>query len=166
MDYLVEFLESGGARIIKDPLLVSKKKHLPNVLLSPDISHLKGVSPSFWIKDGESIGTHTPEMMRSIVNESLSDDHPFSTSQEAPFSGDSKFIKKIEEIDAKREQDMHNLLKAMNVDKKESAHKLVEMEEHFLFLLQALEEEVKKKESKAKKLFFIYILVMILLKFI
>lgn len=166
MDFIVEFLESGGARIIKDPLLISKKKHLPNVLLNPDIAHLKGVSPSFWVREGDTIGSHTPEMIRSIVHESLTEEHSFATAQDAPFSSDSKFILKLEEIDAKREQDMHNILKAMNLEKKESQRNLIELEENFIILLQTVRDEIKEKESKAKKLFFIYILVMILLKFI
>lgn len=166
MDFLVEFLETGGARIIKDPLLIEKKKGLPNVLLSPDISHLKGVSPSFWVREGNTIGTHTPEIMRSIVLDSLTEEHPFSSPQDAPFSSESKFILKIEEIDAKREQDMHNILKSMSLEKKETQRNLIELEENFLQLIENLRAEIKLKESKAKKLFFIYILVMILLKFI
>ena len=164
MDYLVEFLESGGARIIKDPLLVEKKKDLPNVLLSPDISHLRGVSPSFWVKEGDTIGTKRPDETLKEVVQSLSEVHPFSTPEDAPFSSDSKFIKKLEEIDAKREKDLHNVLRAMTHDKKELLAEITDLDGKYSLIIQDLEYQIKKKEDKVKKLFFIYILVMILLK--
>jgi len=165
MDYLVEFLESG-ARIVKDPLLVQKKKDLPNVLVNPDISHLKGVSPSFWVKEGDTIGTLHPNESLKQVMESLSEVHPFSTSQDAPFSVDSKFIKKIEEIDAKRENDMHNILRAMNHDKKDMLGNLWELDEKYALIIQDLEFQIKKKHGQLQMLSFLYILVMILLKFL
>jgi len=165
MDYLVEFLESG-ARIIKDPLLVQKKKDLPNVILNPDLSHLKGVSPSFWVKEGDTIGTlHTNESMKQVMD-SLSEVHPYSTPQDAPFSVDSKFIKKLEEIDAKRENDMHNVLRAMSHDKKDMIGNLWELEEKFLLIIQDVEHDIKKKHRQLKMLSFLYILLMILLKFL
>lgn len=55
MDYLVEFFDIG-ARVIKDPSLIEAKKGQGNVLLNPDISHLRGISPSFWVRDGDKIG--------------------------------------------------------------------------------------------------------------
>jgi hypothetical protein len=165
MDYLVEFLESG-ARIIKDPLLVQKKKDLPNVIMNPDLSHLKGVSPSFWVKEGDTIGTlHPNESMKQIID-SLSEVHPYSTPQDAPFSADSKFIKKLEEIDAKRETDMHNVLRAMSHDKKDMIGNLWELEEKFLMIIQDVEYNIKKKHQQLKMLSFFYILLMILLKFL
>lgn len=102
MDYLVEFLEVG-ARVIKDPLLIEKKKDLPNVLLNPDLSHLRGVSPSFWVKDGAVVGSLTPEQSRKIVMESLDDGHSYDTIADAPFSKDSKIMAKIEQIDAQQD---------------------------------------------------------------
>lgn len=166
MDYLVEFLESGGARIIKDPLLIDKKKHLPNVLLSPDLSHLKGVSPSFWIKEGDTIGAHTPSVMEKMVKESLSETHPFTTPQDLPFASDSKFISKLEEFDAKRESDMHNVLRAMSHDKKDLLAEITDLDGKYSLIIQDIEYQIKKKEDKVKKLFFIYILIMVLLKFL
>jgi hypothetical protein len=163
MDYLVEFLDSG-ARIIKDPILVQKKKDLPNVILNPDLTHLKGISPSFWVQEGDTIGTLHPNESLKQVMDSLSEVHPFDRPGDAQFSADSKFIQKIEEIDAKREQDLHNVLKAMAHDKKDLLSDITELDDRFLMIIQDLEYQIKKKESKAKKLFFIYILVMILLK--
>jgi hypothetical protein len=165
MDFLVEFLESG-ARIIKDPILVEKKKDSPNVILNPDLSHLKGISPSFWVKEGNTIGTLHPNESLKQVMDSLSETHPFDLPGEAAFSGDSKFIQKIEEIDAKREQDLHNVLKAMAHDKKDLQSDITELDDRFLMIIQDLEYQIKKKEAKAKKLFFIYILIMILVKFL
>jgi hypothetical protein len=165
MDFLVEFLESG-ARIIKDPILVEKKKDSPNVILNPDLSHLKGISPSFWVKEGNTIGTLHPNESLKQVMDSLSENHPFDLPGEAVFSSDSKFIRKIEEIDAKREQDLHNVLKAMAHDKKDLQSDITELDDRFLTIIQNLEYQIKKKEAKAKKLFFIYILIMILVKFL
>lgn len=165
MDYLVEFLETG-ARIIKDPLLISKKKHLPNVLLSPDISHLKGVSPSFWIKEGDTIGAHAPEEIRKKVTESLSEDHPFSSAADAPFSPDSKFIVKLEEIDAKRENDLHNLMKAMAYDRKFLITKIDEMDLKFTQIVSDFDQQLLKKQKQLKVLSLMYIIGMILVKFL
>jgi len=165
MDFLVEFLESG-ARIIKDPLLISKKKHLPNVLLSPDISHLKGVSPSFWVREGDTIGTHTPQEIKKKVFESLNEDHSFSSSTDAPFSSDSKFIVKLKEIDAKRENDLHNLMKAMTYDRKLLTTKIDEIDHKFTQIVSALDQQLIKKQKQLKILSLMYIIGMILVKFI
>jgi hypothetical protein len=164
MDFLVEFLESGGARIIKDPLLVEKKKDLPNVLLSPDISHLRGISPSFWIREENTIGSKRPDESLKEIVKSLSEVHPFSSPQDAPFSSDSKFIEKLEEFDAKREKDLHNVLRAITHDKKELLAEISDLDGKYHLIIQDIEYQIKKKEDKVKKLFFIYILVMILLK--
>lgn len=53
-EILIEFTNSG-ARIIRDPNIISIKKQQDNVLLNPDTSHLSGISPSFWKKDGKAI---------------------------------------------------------------------------------------------------------------
>jgi hypothetical protein len=52
-DYLVEFTDNG-ARIIKDPDSIEKKKNNENVLLNPVIPNK--VSPSKWVKNGDKIG--------------------------------------------------------------------------------------------------------------
>ena len=67
MRYLVEF-EQHGARIIKDPIEMESKKGLDNVLLDPDLTHLRGVSPSFWIKRGNEI-TIASEVERGSILE-------------------------------------------------------------------------------------------------
>lgn len=165
MDYLVEFLESG-ARIIKDPLLIEKKKGLPNVLLNPDLTHLKGVSPSFWVKEGSTIGTLHPNESLQMVMDSLSENHPFDGPGEAPLSTDSKFVRKIEEIDAKHDnmakhlkdkilfhnQDMYLKLNDLTVKLEEKDH------------LHAA--QIKSMKNLGMILCFSCILAMILLKFL
>jgi hypothetical protein len=64
-DILVEFNNNVGARIHRDPAIIQLKKHQDNVLLNPDIEHLKGISPSFWKKEGNNI----VPMTHSEVNE-------------------------------------------------------------------------------------------------
>jgi hypothetical protein len=165
MDFLVEFLESG-ARIIKDPILVEKKKDSPNVILNPDLSHLKGISPSFWVKEGNTIGTLHPNESLKQVMDSLSENHPFDLPGEAIFSSDSKFIQKIEEIDAKRENDLHNLMKAMAYDRKFLTTKIDEMDLKFTQIVANLDQQLLKKQKQLKVLSLMYIIGMILVKFL
>ena len=165
MDYLVEFLESG-ARIIKDPLLIEKKKDLPNVMLNPDVSHLKGVSPSFWVKEGDTIGTLHPQESLKMVMDSLEEKHSFDGPSDAPLSSTSKFVTKLEEIDAKREQDMHNLLKALKHSEKDMLRNVGEIDDKYAMIIQDLEYQVQKNHRQLRQLSFLYILVMILLKFL
>lgn len=53
-DFLVIFLESGGARVEKHPEYIKLHKNDSNVLLNPELP--EGISPSKWIKIGDSIG--------------------------------------------------------------------------------------------------------------
>ena len=66
MDFLVEFLDIG-AKLIKDPKTIEEKKGQSNVLLNPDIKHLKGISPSFWVKDGDKIGYQNSSKSQEIA---------------------------------------------------------------------------------------------------
>jgi hypothetical protein len=166
MDYLVEFLESGGARVIKDPLLIAKKRDLPNVLLSPDISHLTGVSPSFWVREGDTIGAKHPQESLKQVLEHLSENHSFTTENDKLFSPDSKFILKIEEIDARREKDMHNVLRAMSHDKKEVLKNIEDLDEKYIQVVKILEREIEKTRHQMMKVSFVFFLMIILLKLI
>jgi len=164
MDFLVEFLESGGARIIKDPLLIDKKKHLPNVLLSPDISHLVGVSPSFWVREGDTIGTKHPQENLKQVLKDLSEVHSYSTKEDAPFSVDSKFIEKVNEVDARREKDIHNVLYAMKWDKKDLLKIIAEMDEKYTRAFAVVDSQFKKRDDQLKRLGFAFLLGIILVK--
>lgn len=165
MDYLVEFLESG-ARIIKDPLLVQKKKDLPNVLLNPDLTHLKGVSPSFWVQEGDTIGTLHPNESLKQVMDSLSEVHPFDRPGDAPFSADSKFISKLDEIDAKHDKGFKHLKEKLLFHNDDIYLKLND-----LTLNLELKDHLHKAQIRAMKkfgliLYFSCILAMILLKFL
>lgn len=122
MDYLVEFLEQGGARIIKDPMLIDRKKELPNVLLNPDVRHLRGVSPSFWVRKGDEIVAEDVSVIQSKVK---SDEvHSYSTPKDAPFSQTSKFIAKIEEIDAKQDEQIKSLGLQMSLYRRDISIKI------------------------------------------
>lgn len=122
MDYLVEFLEQGGARIIKDPMLIDRKKDLPNVLLNPDVRHLRGVSPSFWVRKGNEIVAEDISVIRSKVE---SDEvHSFSTPRDAPFSQTSKFIAKLNEIDARQDEQIKLLSEQMSLHRKDISIKM------------------------------------------
>ena len=125
MDYLVEFLDQGGARIIKDPLLIERKKDSTNVLINPDIRHLRGVSPSFWIRESDdTISFHSFEIAKKMVIDSLEDRHPFETPKDAPFSDSSKFITKIREIDAKQEDRVVSLSESIQLTREDLLSKI------------------------------------------
>lgn len=166
MDYLVEFLESGGARIIKDPLLISKKQGLPNTMLNPPIDHLKGISPSFWIQDGEVIGAHSPEIMQQMVKDSLSESHPFSKESDLPFSPDSKFIQKITEIDAKQDEQIKYLMEKMLFHHDDMYFKMNELKLDLDMKNKLQEEQIKSIKKIGMIISFSCILTMILLKFL
>lgn len=165
MDYLVEFLESG-ARIIKDPLLIEKKKGLPNVVFNPDLTHLKGVSPSFWVKEGDTIGTlHPNESLKQVIN-SLSEVHPFDRPGDALFSGDSKFISKLDEIDAKQDEQIRQLREKVLFHNDDMYSKFAEIK-----LVLDMKDNLHVAQINSMKKFGILlylscILAMILLKFL
>lgn len=88
MEYLVEFLVSG-ARIIKDPDIIAKKKNEPNTLLNPDLKHLRGVSPSFWVKKGDMIETLTTgEAVAAVEKHSIQKNTSQFLTGQTPFQED------------------------------------------------------------------------------
>jgi hypothetical protein len=165
MDYLVEFVESGGARIIKDPLLIDRKKDSPNVLLNPDIRHLRGVSPSFWIKEGDSIVARSSEETQKMVLESIDEVHPFATAVDAPFSQSSKFIAKIEEIDARQDEQIKNLSTKIMFHHDDMYSKLRELKLELDMKDHLHEAQIKSMKKIGAVLYFSCILAMLLLKF-
>lgn len=177
MDYLVEFLESG-ARIIKDPTLIEKKKGLPNTILNPEIKHLKGISPSFWYQDGDQVAHLPLDATRKNVITPISEGHSFDTDrikiQEEKAQEIYAKLDKVEkaflditsELDAKRHADMHNILKSMAHDRKELMSTIWEIDEKYMIIVKDLEEQLNKKNKKLQVATFLYILAVILLKFI
>lgn len=164
MDFLVEFLETG-ARIIKDPLLIERKKDLPNVLLNPTISHLKGISPSFWIKNGNVIEHHSAEVSRQMVMESLDEDHPFSTPADAPFARSSQFLAKVQEIDAKQDEQIKNLQTKIMFHHDDMYSKLRELKLDLDMKHTLLEAQARSMKKIGVLLYLSCILAIGLLKF-
>lgn len=165
MDYLVEFLESGGARIIKDPLLIERKKDSSNVLLNPDIRHLRGISPSFWIKEGETIVAHSAEMTQKMVLESLDEVHPFAAPGDAPFSQSGQFIAKIEEIDARQDEQIKNLSTKIMFHHDDIYSKLRELKLELDMKDHLHAAQIKSMKKLGAILYFSCILAILLLKF-
>lgn len=97
MDYLVEFLEEG-ARLIKDPVLIEKKKNLPNILLNPNIKHLKGISPSFWYREGDRVRYRSFVESKKLVEESLPIEHSFKTANDEKTPEEELLLGKIESV--------------------------------------------------------------------
>jgi hypothetical protein len=53
-DTLVVFTDTN-ARIITNPGDIERFKDDPNVVINPDFSHVKGIAPHYWLKDGNDI---------------------------------------------------------------------------------------------------------------
>jgi hypothetical protein len=164
MDILVEFLEGSGARIIKDPYLIAQKIDLPNVLLNPEIKHLNGISPSFWIKNGQKIEAIDPEAAKKIVFESESDSGSLTPQKLVLFDTKLKEIKA--QIDAQRDQDIHNILRAQKHERHEISVEMQDIEDRLISEIMRLEDWVKKEQRKVFMLSFFYLIAMILIKFL
>ena len=63
---LVEFKDNGTVRIHKDEQIIADKKDQLNVLLNPNVSHLVGISPSFWKRVGNAVEKMTEEEIMSL----------------------------------------------------------------------------------------------------
>ena len=122
MDYLVEFLDIG-ARVIKDPSLIEAKKGQANVSLNPEIAHLKGVSPSFWVRDGETITHMGLEESKEMIFGANSFTHSFHDMvlRDPPIPAQSKLEtmvleiqSKIQDIDARRISSMNGITDKMS----------------------------------------------------
>lgn len=163
MDFLVEFSEHG-ARIIKDPSLIESKKSQPNVLINPEISHLAGISPSFWVKDGDKVG-------HMGINESK--EAVFSGKIFAPAFDDKIYIpepivtnmvkieKTLLENDAKHTESVQEIYKKID-----SCHDVILLIiEDFRDEFQAAQEINRKKFLKLQIAYFICLLSLFLLKF-
>lgn len=166
MDYLVEFLDIG-ARIIKDPSLIEAKKGQENVLLNPDISHLKGVSPSFWVKDGETITHMGLEESKEMIfgTNSFHD----MVLREPPIPAQSKLETmvldiqaKIQDIDARRLSSMVGLHDKMSEHMDTTVKSLADFDEK----LEAMQGFYERKLLITQATYFICLLGMFLLKFL
>jgi hypothetical protein len=165
MDYLVEFIDSG-ARVIKDPNLVEKKRNLPNVLVNPKISHLRGISPSFWIKDGEGISVKDFNESKKLVMDSIEEFHSFETPKDQPFSSSSKFFIKISEIDAKHDEQTKLLHTKILFHHDDIYSKLRELKLDLDMKHHLLEAQARTTKKNGILLYLSCIVAMILLKFL
>lgn len=164
MDFLVEFSESGGARVIKDPVLVEKKRDQANVLVNPDLSHLKGISPSFWIRNNDQIEAISPELAHKMVFES--EDEKGSLTPQKLVSFEAKLKEVKTEIDAKRDEDMHNLLRALKHQKVEMGAEISDLRAELKPMIEEAISDLKNRQRKIELLSFLYLIAMILIKFV
>lgn len=137
MKYLVEF-EQHGARIIKDPQEIEAKKDQDNVLISPDLGHLRGVSPSFWVKKGSCI-----EIASDLERESILD-------------ANAERVKEIEQDNAAkfRDQIFTEYKAVMKEDHDALQQKLISdlenFKKEFKLYSDSCNNEIKEQLSQAK----------------
>lgn len=164
MDILVEFSGDVGARIIKDPRIIAQKIGSENVLLNPDMKHLQGISPSFWVKNGDLIEAVSPEAAHKLVFEAEIQDGDYSP--QAQITVEAKLQKMKQEIDAKRDEDIHNVLKTLKLHKSELEVEMKDLEARIDASIAPILNELKTRQRKIELLSFLYLIAMILIKFL
>lgn len=164
MDILVEFTGEVGARIIKDPRVIAQKMNGDNVLLNPDMKHLAGISPSFWVKNGDQIDAISPELAHKMVFES--EDEKGSLTPQKLISFEAKLKEVKADIDAKRDEDMHNLLRALTHQKTQVDVEIGDLRAEFKPLIEMAISDLKNRQRKIELLSFLYLIAMILIKFV
>jgi hypothetical protein len=164
MDILVEFTGEVGARIIKDPRIIANKAGSPNVLLNPDMKHLNGISPSFWVKNGDLIEAIDPQQAHKMVFESEAEDVMLTPQKLVSFEDKLKEVKG--EIDAKRDQDMHYILRALKNERKDIDEEILGLDDKLTVQIMELEKWVKNSQRKIQVLSFLYLIAIILIKFL
>lgn len=164
MDFLVEFTGEVGARIIKDPNIFQKKKDQDNVLINPDIGHLKGISPSFWVRKEHLIDSLSPEDAYKIVFESENEKGVITP--ERLISFDKKFNELKMHFDAKRDEDIHNMLKALKHQKTQVDVEIGDLRAELKPMIEEAISDLKNRQRKIELLSFLYLIAMILIKFV
>lgn len=171
MDFLVEFLDVG-AKIIKDPTIIEAKKNNDNVILNPDISHLIGISPSFWVKDGDKVGHMGINESKEAVFTGKAFSPAFDDKAYFPEPIALNMIKleqmvhsydaQIKDIDAKRISTMSGLQEKLSEHIEVTAITLDTFED----MMKAMEKNYDKKVLKLQLTYFICLLGLFLLKFL
>ena len=145
---LVEFGEYG-ARIYKDPKIIEQKMSQDNVLVNPDISHLKGISPSFWVKNGSLIEAITPQEAHKMVFESEVEGGMIAPQKMVSFEEKLREVKK--DFDAQRDRHVHYLLKALKSERKDLDEELKALEDKIATQMMESEAWVKNRYKKSVK---------------
>ena len=70
------------------------------------------------------------------------------------------------EIDAKRDEDMHNLLRALKHQKTQTEVEIGDLRAELKLLMDGAILDLKKKQRKIELLSFLYLIAMILIKFL
>lgn len=166
MDYIVEFLETGGARVIKDPVIIEKKKDAPNVLLNPELRHLQGISPSFWILKDGVISAHSLETAKQIVVDQFEAINGFEVSNQAPFSNTSKYFFKLDEIDAKQNEQIRGLNEKFSNTKDDIYSKLEDLQLDLEEQNQLQKAEIRSMRMMGILMYLSLMLTMLLIKFL
>jgi len=164
MDILVEFTGEVGARIIKDPRIIAQKMNNDNVLLNPDTKHLQGISPSFWVRNGSQVDAISREMAHKMVFESEVETKELTPQKMVTFEAKLKEVKA--DIDAKRDEDMHNLLRALKHQKVELGVEIADLRAELKPIFEQAISDLKKRQRKIELLSFLYLIAMILIKFL
>jgi hypothetical protein len=170
MDYLVEFLEVG-ARVIKDPSLIEAKLNQDNVLLNPEIKHLAGISPSFWVREGDTISHIGLEASKEAVfsgkafasfSDSIVMPEPIALNIVKLESMVKSYDAQIKDIDAKRISSVQGFHDKMSGHMDATVKSLAEFDEK----LEAMQGFYERKLLLTQVTYFICLLGMFLLKFL
>jgi hypothetical protein len=171
MDYLVEFLDIG-ARVIKDPVMIESKMGQDNVLLNPEIRHLTGISPSFWVRDGEKIVHLSAEESHEAVfgGKAFAPSFDNTAMMPEPIANNMVKLEKkvlafeatILDIDAKRISSMVGLHDKMSAHMDTTVKSLADFDEK----LKAMQDFYDRKLLLSQVTYFICLLLMFLLKFL
>lgn len=162
MDFLVEFLEKGGAWVIKDPTLIAAKKDSPDVLLNPVISHLRGVSPSFWKRVGDTI--EMCEELKSTNTQGGTFDYSLVPTLN-PHIQDLE--KKVHEVKCFVDAKHHELQSTHTIDlanqRSKFDHELNQAKNDHILAVTELEQRMDKKFKTVRNLALLYILLDLLI---
>jgi rRNA maturation protein Rpf1 len=163
MPYLVEFTDKG-ARVIKDLSQIEEKKGQPNTLLDPDLSHVRNISPSFWVKVGELVEP-MPIEERKAQYERIHSGLEQEEKEALPeFSSDFKKFK--EEINALLSGASEAQQARERIIKQEILSQVYEIQEKSKLDLILQGVKLRREIRANKNLCFFCILLMILLKFL
>lgn len=162
-NFLLEITDAGG-RIHRDPKVIDEKKDLPNCFLNPDLSKFQGISPSYFkVEDGKI--AVIPKHDRSIVSATAH----FSKA----YDGTVHVKKALEDATKELTSDMYeriqrleHCLDIVNQELAKQNRAMAYNKDLNSTLFVKLREKMDQNYKMTKMLFCIFLLVIIVLKFI
>ena len=150
---------------------LKSKLNQENVLLNPDISHLVGISPSFWVKENDKVGHIGIQESRDAVFSgkafapgfaSMAMPDPVTLNLAKLEGMVNSYDAQIKDIDAKRISSIQGLHDKMSGHMDATVKSLAEFDEK----LEAMQGFYERKLLLTQVTYFICLLGMFLLKFL